>query len=46
VLLKRAAVDEAEAFRRLQKLATDRRSKMAEIAKMILAVEDASQPTG
>jgi len=44
VLMKRADVDEAEAFRRLQKLATDRRSRLADIARWILAVEEASQP--
>jgi len=44
VLMKRAGVDEGEAFQRLQKLATDRRSKLADIARWILAVEEASQP--
>jgi len=44
VLMKRAGVDEGEAFRRLQKLATDRRSKLADIARWILEVEEASQP--
>jgi response regulator NasT len=43
-LMKRAAVTEAEAFRRLQRLATDKRSKLVEIARWIMAVEDASQP--
>lgn len=43
-LMKRASVDEAEAFRRLQKLATAKRSKLVEIARMILAVEDISWP--
>jgi two-component system, response regulator PdtaR len=45
VLMKRAGVDEVEAFRRLQKLATDKRAKLIEIARMILAVEEVSQPS-
>jgi AmiR/NasT family two-component response regulator len=44
VLMKRAGVDEETAFRRLQKLATDRRCKLAEMARLILAVEDVSHP--
>jgi response regulator NasT len=43
-LMKRAGVDEEEAHRRLQKLATDRRSKLAEMARLVLAVEDAYRP--
>jgi response regulator NasT len=44
VLMKRAGVDEETAFRRLQKLATDRRCKMAEMARLVLAVEEVSHP--
>jgi AmiR/NasT family two-component response regulator len=44
VLMKRAAVDEETAFRRLQKLATERRCKLVEVARLILAVETISQP--
>jgi two-component system, response regulator PdtaR len=44
VLMKRASVDEETAFRRLQKLATDRRCKLAEMAKLLLAVEEISHP--
>ncbi len=44
VLMKRAGVDESEAFRRLQRLATDKRQKLVEVARMINAVEEVSQP--
>jgi response regulator NasT len=44
ILMRRAGVDEESAFRRLQKLATDRRAKLAEIARMVLAVEQVSHP--
>ncbi len=44
VLMKRASVDEAEAFRRLQKLATEKRAKLVEVARLILSVEVISQP--
>jgi AmiR/NasT family two-component response regulator len=46
VLMKRASVDEETAFRRLQKLATDRRCKLAEMGRLILAVEEVSHPVG
>ena len=46
ILMKRGQLDEQEAFRRLQKLASDRSQKLAEVAKMVLMVEDASQPPG
>jgi response regulator NasT len=44
LLMKRAGVGEEEAYRRLQRLATDRRCKLAEIARAILAAEEAFQP--
>ncbi len=43
--MKRTSVDEVEAFRRLQKLATDKRAKLIEVARMILAVEEVSLPS-
>ena len=44
LLMKRAGLDENEAFRRLQKLASERNRKLAEIAAMILTAEEAFQP--
>ena len=44
VLMKRARLEEAEAFRRLQKLASDRNKKLVEVAHMILTAEEAFQP--
>jgi response regulator NasT len=44
VLMKKASLSEAEAFRRLQKLAMDGNRKMVEIAQMILTAEVAFQP--
>jgi response regulator NasT len=43
LLMKRAGIDEPEAFRRLQKLARDRNQKLAEIAQIILTAEEAFQ---
>jgi len=43
-LMKRAGLDEAEAFRRLQKLASEKSRKLVEIAQMILLTEEALQP--
>ena len=37
LLMKQAAVDEEEAFRRLRKMARDRNQKLAEVARVILA---------
>ena len=45
ILMKRARVDEPEAFRRLQRLASDRNKKLIEIAQMILLAEEAFQPS-
>jgi response regulator NasT len=44
VLMKRAALDEQEAFRRLQKLASEKSRKLVDIATMILVAEEAVQP--
>ena len=43
LLMKKAQLDEAEAFRRLQKLASDQNRKLVEIAKMLLTAEEAFQ---
>ncbi len=44
VLMKKAGLDEEEAFRRLQKLARDHNQKLVEVARMILRAEEAFQP--
>ena len=44
LLMKRAGLDENEAFRRLQKLASERNRKLVEVAFMILTAEEAYQP--
>ena len=44
ILMKRASLDEAGAFRRLQKLASDKNLKLAEVARMIVTAEEAFQP--
>jgi response regulator NasT len=44
LLMKRTGLDENEAFRRLQKLASERNRKLVEVAAMILTVEEAYQP--
>lgn len=43
VLMKRAALDEQDAFRRLQKLASDKNRKLIDIATMIVTAEEAMQ---
>lgn len=43
VLMKRAGLDEPEAFRRLQRLASDKGRKLVDIAHMILMAEEAIQ---
>jgi response regulator NasT len=43
ILMKRASLDEQEAFRRLQKLASEKSRKLVEIAQMILVAEEAVQ---
>lgn len=41
VLMKKAGLDEPTAFRRLQKLASDKNRKLVEIAQIILTAEEA-----
>lgn len=41
ILMKRAGLDEPTAFRRLQKTASDRNLKLAEVARSIITAEDA-----
>jgi len=43
IMMKKAELDENEAFRRLQKLASDRNRKLVDIAHMILTAEEALQ---
>jgi response regulator NasT len=45
ILMKRAALDEQEAFRRLQKLASEKSRKLIDIAHMVVVAEEAVQPT-
>jgi response regulator NasT len=41
ILMKRASLDEPSAFRRLQKTASDRNLKLAEVARIIVTAEEA-----
>ena len=41
LLMKKASLDEAKAFRRLQKMASDQNRKLVEIAQMLLTAEEA-----
>jgi response regulator NasT len=41
ILMKRAGLDEAEAFRRMQKLASEKSRKLVDIAAAILTAEEA-----
>jgi two-component system, response regulator PdtaR len=41
ILMKKAGLDEHDAFRRLQKLASDKNRKLIDIAQMILTAEEA-----
>jgi response regulator NasT len=43
ILMKRSSLDEQEAFRRLQKLASEKSRKLIDIAHMILVAEEAVQ---
>lgn len=43
ILMKKGKLDESAAFRRLQKLASDKNRKLVEIASMILTAEEAFQ---
>ncbi len=44
LLMKRVGLDENEAFRRLQRLASERNRKLVEVAAMILTAEEAYLP--
>ncbi len=46
ILMKKAELDEHTAFRRLQKLASDKNKKLVEIAQMILTAEEALGGSG
>ena len=43
ILMKKAGLDEQEAFRRLQKIASNKNLKLVEIARMILTADEALQ---
>lgn len=45
ILMKRVAIDEQDAFRRLQKLASEKSRKLIDIAHMVVVAEEAVQPT-
>ena len=44
ILMKQAKLDEGDAFKRLQDLASNKNQKMIEIAKMIVTMRDAFEP--
>lgn len=44
VLMKQAGLEEEDAFKRLQDLASTKHQKMVEIARMILTMQDAFEP--
>jgi two-component system, response regulator PdtaR len=46
VLMKKAGLDEEEAFKRLRRLARDGNQKLIEVARMILRAEAAFEPPG
>jgi response regulator NasT len=46
ILMKKANLDEHDAFRRLQKLASDKNRKLIDIAHIILTAEEALGPPG
>ena len=45
ILMKKAGLDEASAFRRLQKLASDKNLKLVEVARILLTAEEAFLPS-
>ncbi|MHC4176657.1 MAG: ANTAR domain-containing response regulator [Planctomycetota bacterium] len=45
ILMKRSGIGEPDAFRRLQKLASDKNHKLAEVARMIVTAEEAVAPS-
>ncbi len=46
LLMKRTGLDEPEAFRRMQKLASEKSRKLVDVAQMILVAEEAAGPQG
>jgi response regulator NasT len=44
ILMKKAGLDEPDAFRRLQKLSRDQNRKVVEVAQMILQADEAFRP--
>jgi two-component system, response regulator PdtaR len=46
IVMKVAGINEEEAFRRLQKMASEKNRKLAEIADMILTAEELVRPAG
>ena len=44
ILMKKAGLDEHDAFRRLQKLASDKNQKLVDAAQAVLALEKALRP--
>ncbi len=46
LLMKKAGLDEASAFRRLQKLASDKNLKLVEVARILLTAEEAYHSPG
>ena len=45
ILMKKVQLDENDAFRRLQKLASDKNLKLVEISRMVLTADEAFQPS-
>ena len=43
ILMKKAGLDEQTAFRRLQKLASDKNLKLVELSRMIVTADEALQ---
>jgi two-component system, response regulator PdtaR len=46
ILMKKTGLDEHDAFRRLQRLASDKNRKLVDIAQTILTAEEALEPPG
>jgi response regulator NasT len=44
IIMKRGRIDEPDAFRRLQRLASDKNLKLVELANMIVIADEAFQP--
>ena len=44
IVMKKVQLDEHDAFRRLQKLASDKNLRLVEIARMVLTADEAFQP--